>query len=305
MKMKSKTVIITGGGKGIGFGVATAFAKEGADIVITGRQESALAAAKEKLESAYGIRVGYVAGDLGQEETAPKVVAKAIEMTGRLDVLINNAQASKSGVDVYKRQDPLFAPSLHSDSIIPFPHCSDTSCRDKMKEKQEAFMIVLRQADVYAPQFAGRQDILIAGGEIVRMAQHLDCGEAEEIDARGKIAVPGLIDQHIHITGGGGEGSFHTKTPEVQLSSLIEGGITTAVGLLGTDGFSRSVENLVSKAKALKEEGLSVYCLTGSYSYPSVTLTGDVKKDILFIDEILGVKLAPVSYTHLVVKIGG
>lgn len=52
------------------------------------------------------------------------------------------------------------------------------------------------------------------------------------------------------------------------------------------------MENLVSKAKALKEEGLSVYCLTGSYSYPSVTLTGDVKKDILFIDEVIGVKLA-------------
>lgn len=153
-------------------------------------------------------------------------------------------------------------------------------------------MIVLRQAEVYAPQFAGRQDILIAGGEIVKMAEHLDCGQVQEIDASGKIAVPGLIDQHIHITGGGGEGSFHTKTPEVQLSSLIEGGITTLVGLLGTDGFSRSVENLVSKAKALKEEGLSVYCLTGSYSYPSVTLTGDVKKDILFIDEVIGVKLA-------------
>ena len=112
MKMKSKTVIITGGGKGIGFGVATAFAKEGADIVITGRQESALAAAKEKLESAYGIRVGYVAGDLGQEETAPKVVAKAIEMTGRLDVLINNAQASKSGVSsaLYKTASSAAAP---------------------------------------------------------------------------------------------------------------------------------------------------------------------------------------------------
>ena len=50
MRMKSKTVIITGGGKGIGFGVATAFAKEGADIVITGRQESALLSAREKLE---------------------------------------------------------------------------------------------------------------------------------------------------------------------------------------------------------------------------------------------------------------
>lgn len=98
MRMKGKTVIITGGGKGIGFGVATAFAKEGADLVITGRQESALAAAKEALEKEYTIQVGFVAGDLGNEETAPKVVKKAIEMTGRLDVLINNAQASKSGV---------------------------------------------------------------------------------------------------------------------------------------------------------------------------------------------------------------
>lgn len=62
-------------------------------------------------------------------------------------------------------------------------------------------MIVLRQAEVYAPQFAGRQDILIAGGEIVKMAEHLDCGQVQEIDASGKIAVPGLIDQHIHITG--------------------------------------------------------------------------------------------------------
>lgn len=98
MRMKGKTVIITGGGKGIGFGVATAFAKEGADLVITGRQESALEDAKEKLEKEYAIQVGIVAGDLGNEETAPKVVKKAIEMTGHLDVLINNAQASRSGI---------------------------------------------------------------------------------------------------------------------------------------------------------------------------------------------------------------
>ena len=154
--------------------------------------------------------------------------------------------------------------------------------------------ILIKNADVYAPEHLGTRDIFLAGGKIVAMAEKLDVTlpDLEVIDAAGYIVAPGLVDQHIHITGGGGEGSFHTKTPEVQLSSLIEGGITTAVGLLGTDGFSRSVENLVSKAKALKEEGLSVYCLTGSYSYPSVTLTGDVKKDILFIDEILGVKLA-------------
>jgi beta-aspartyl-dipeptidase (metallo-type) len=76
------------------------------------------------------------------------------------------------------------------------------------------------------------------------------------------------------------------------LSKLIEGGITTVMGLLGTDSTTRSVENLIAKTKSLKEEGISVYAVTGSYGYPSVTLTGSVKKDIAFVDEILGVKIA-------------
>lgn len=153
-------------------------------------------------------------------------------------------------------------------------------------------MILIRSAHLYAPKDMGIQDILIAGGQIVRIGRGLDCPLAEIIEADGRILTPGFIDQHIHITGGGGEGGFHTKTPEVQLSALIRGGITSLVGLLGTDGLSRSVENLIAKAKALKEEGLSVYACTGSYGYPSVTLTGDVKKDIMFIDEVIGVKLA-------------
>ena len=153
-------------------------------------------------------------------------------------------------------------------------------------------MYCIQNGEVYAPQYLGRKDILIAGGKIIRIADHIEDPVAETIDATGKIVVPGFIDRHIHITGGGGEGSFHTKTPEVQLSSLIRGGITTVVGLLGTDGLSRSVENLIAKAKALKEEGLSVYTMTGSYSYPSVTLTGDAAKDIMFIEEVIGVKIA-------------
>lgn len=153
-------------------------------------------------------------------------------------------------------------------------------------------MILIRSAHLYAPEDLGLQDVLIAGGEIVRIGRGLDCSLAEIIEGEGRILTPGFIDQHIHITGGGGEGSFHTKTPEVQLSALVRGGITTLVGLLGTDGLSRSVENLIAKAKALKEEGLSVYACTGSYGYPSVTLTGNVKKDIMFIEEVIGVKLA-------------
>lgn len=97
----------------------------------------------------------------------------------------------------------------------------------------------------------------------------------------------------MHVTGGGGEGSFHTQVPPVSLSDLIRGGVTTVVGLLGTDGITRSVENLLARVKALKEEGISTYACTGSYGFPSVTLTGDVKRDLVFIDEILGVKLSP------------
>ena len=137
------------------------------------------------------------------------------------------------------------------------------------------------------------KDILLAGGRIERIADHRPEYEGcEVIDGTGKIVTPGIIDRHVHVTGGGGEGSFHTQTPQVQLSSLIKGGVTTVLGLLGTDGISRSVENLLAKVKALKEEGISAYAICGAYGYPSTTVTGSVSKDIMFIDEILGVKLA-------------
>lgn len=114
----------------------------------------------------------------------------------------------------------------------------------------------------------------------------------KEIDGSGMTAVPGFIDQHVHVTGGGGEGGFESRTPEVNLSSMIKAGVTTVVGLLGTDSFTRSVESLVAKTKALKREGITAYCLTGAYIYPSPTVTGSVAKDIVYIDEVLGCKLA-------------
>ena len=154
-------------------------------------------------------------------------------------------------------------------------------------------MLLVKNAKVYAPEYLGVKDILIAGGRIERIADHLPEYEGcEVIDGTGKIVTPGIIDRHVHVTGGGGEGSFHTQAPQVQLSSLIKGGVTTVLGLLGTDGISRSVENLLAKVKALKEEGISAYAICGAYGYPSTTVTGSVSKDIMFIDEILGVKLA-------------
>lgn len=154
-------------------------------------------------------------------------------------------------------------------------------------------MLLIKGADLYAPEYQGKKDVLIAGGKIEKIGENLPEYEGcQVIDGTGKIVTPGIIDQHVHVTGGGGEGSFHTQAPPVQLSRLIEGGVTTVVGVLGTDGISRSVENLVAKIKSLKEEGISAYCCTGAYGYPSPTITGDVKKDIMFVDEIIGLKLA-------------
>lgn len=155
-------------------------------------------------------------------------------------------------------------------------------------------MFLIKQAQVYAPEYLGVKDVLICGGKIEAIEDHIDdqIPFCQVIDGTGKKLTPGIIDPHVHITGGGGEGSFHTQVPPVKLSELISGGVTTVVGLLGTDGISRNVESLLARVKALREEGLTVYALTGSYGYPSVTLTGDVKKDIMFVEEIIGVKLA-------------
>ena len=154
-------------------------------------------------------------------------------------------------------------------------------------------MLLIKGAEVYAPEYLGKNDVIIAGEKIERIGEDLPEYEGcQVIDGTGRIVAPGFIDRHVHITGGGGEGSFHTQAPQVQLSDLIRGGVTTVVGLLGTDGISRSTENLVAKAKALKEEGISAYCCCGAYGHPGPTITGSISRDIMFVDEIIGLKLA-------------
>ncbi|MBZ2174001.1 beta-aspartyl-peptidase [Schnuerera sp. xch1] len=155
-------------------------------------------------------------------------------------------------------------------------------------------MILIKNIEVYSPKNIGIKDVLITNGRITLIDKEIEQfnRNIKIIDGTGKKLIPGLIDNHVHITGGGGEGSFKTRVPEITLSKLIQGGITTVVGLLGTDSTTRSIENLVAKAKALKEEGISVYVHTGAYGYPTTTLTDSVKKDIVFIEEVIGVKIA-------------
>lgn len=155
-------------------------------------------------------------------------------------------------------------------------------------------MLLFRNASVYAPEYLGVRDVLLAGTRIEWIGEEFPdhVPGVATVDATGKKLVPGFLDQHVHITGGGGEGSFCTRAPEAVLTEFTTSGITTVVGLLGTDGSTRSVEHVLAKAKALTEEGITAYAYTGSYQYPSVTLTGSVNRDIVFLKEIIGAKAA-------------
>ena len=154
--------------------------------------------------------------------------------------------------------------------------------------------ILIKNADVYAPEHLGTRDIFLAGGKIVAMAEKLDVTlpDLEVIDAAGYIVAPGLVDQHIHITGGGGEGGWRSRCPELVFSELVKAGVTTFLGVSGTDSMTRSVENLLAKVRGLKNEGASGWMWTSNYAYPVTTITKDVRTDMLAIPEVLGVKIA-------------
>lgn len=153
---------------------------------------------------------------------------------------------------------------------------------------------LIRGGELYDPEYSGEKDILVAGGEILKIAEAIsrpEGFEVEVIDATGGLIVPGFIDSHVHLTGGGGESGFRTRVPEISLSDIVEAGVTTVSGLLGTDNVTRSLEDLLAKTKALNET-ITAYAYTGSYHLPSPTITGSVKKDIALIDEFIGVKFA-------------
>jgi len=152
-------------------------------------------------------------------------------------------------------------------------------------------VLLLKNVDVHAPAAMGRADILAAGGRILRIEPGITLPSAyvEEVDASGLIAVPGFIDGHVHMMGGGGEGGYATRTPELMLSDAIRGGVTTVVGCLGTDGVTRTPAGLLAKAKSLDEEGISTFIYTGHYAVPVQTLTGSIERDLLLIDKVIGV----------------
>ena len=155
---------------------------------------------------------------------------------------------------------------------------------------------IIRNADIYSPERRGKGNILIINDKIAALGPDVELPswacDPIEVDAKGQMATPGLIDGHVHITGGGGEAGFHTQVPPLPLSVPVTGGVTTIGGLLGTDGITRHVDNVLAKAYSLEEEGLSTFIMTGGYPLPSPTLTGSVQRDFAYVPKVRGAKVA-------------
>lgn len=151
--------------------------------------------------------------------------------------------------------------------------------------------VLLKNAKLYCPEYSEDTDVLIVGISIAAIGKNLslpDFVKGEEIDLKGKTLVPGFIDAHVHICGGGGEAGPASRTPELQLSQLTRTGITTIVGCLGTDSVSRSMAELLVKANALSEEGLSTYIYSGAYHVPVKTLLPTLEQDLVLISKVIG-----------------
>ena len=158
-------------------------------------------------------------------------------------------------------------------------------------------LTLLLNAELYDPEPRGRVHLLVGGERVLWVGREVPAVgvPVEEHDLGGWRVIPGLIDCHVHLTGGGGEAGPETRVPPVALSRMTTGGVTTAIGVLGTDDAIRTPGELVTVARGLNAEGLTAYCMTGGYHLPPATITGNVRRDLVLIDLILGVGEVAIS----------
>ncbi|WP_042050846.1 beta-aspartyl-peptidase [Aeromonas dhakensis] len=159
-------------------------------------------------------------------------------------------------------------------------------------------LTLIEGAELYGPTPLGRQDLLMADGRIAWLGQGLSVPAdwpLTRVDGRGRYLVPGLVDPLAHITGGGGEGGFGFRTPELSAREALSAGVTTLVAALGTDSLTRSPAQVLGKVREFRAAGVSAFMYTGSYHLPVKTLTGTVESDIMLIPEVLGVGEVAIS----------
>ena len=160
------------------------------------------------------------------------------------------------------------------------------------RTRQKRMFQLIKNARVFAPEERGVCDILTAFGSLAAIGPGLDKPlgiETTVVDMEGRMVIPGLIDGHAHIGGGGGESGFASRVPPLALSRFTRAGVTTVIGVLGTDDCTRHTRELVAQCLGLREEGISAWCYSGGYHVPVATLTGSVRDDIVFVDPIIGV----------------
>jgi beta-aspartyl-dipeptidase (metallo-type) len=155
-------------------------------------------------------------------------------------------------------------------------------------------ILLVAGGEVFAPGPRGPASVLALGGTIARIGD-VDAAaarslgvEVDVLDATDCFVLPGLIDPHVHLIGGSGEQGYGTWSPEIFLRELVAAGVTTVVGCLGVDTTMKTMATLAGKAKGLRQEGLTAYIYSGGYDVPPVTLTGSVRTDILFVNEVIG-----------------
>ncbi len=149
----------------------------------------------------------------------------------------------------------------------------------------------LRVSRLFAPEPLEDTDILIADGRIAAIGRDLAAPAGWAVSTfeyDDLIAVPAFIDQHVHVTGGGGEGGCGTRCPEITTADIAAMGIATVVGVLGTDSISRSPADVLAKVRGLRADGIDAYMYTGAYRVPPPTLTGDLQRDLAWIPEVIG-----------------
>jgi len=150
---------------------------------------------------------------------------------------------------------------------------------------------LFRNMELYDPELLGIRDILVYDDKIIKIEKDINFNLAkyEAYDCSGLLCVPGFVDGHVHIIGGGGEGGFFTRTTPGEPEAFFKVGTTTVIGLLGTDAVTRTHSELLGQARKFTHSNLNTYIMTGSYSYPPMSLTGSIKTDIVFIPEFIGV----------------
>ena len=123
-------------------------------------------------------------------------------------------------------------------------------------------MITLfKNATVYSPFFEGQKDVMVAGKRIIAIKDSINLPpelDVHIVECEGNKLIPGLVDAHVHITGGGGEGGPGSRMPELQLSMMVEAGVTTVVGCLGAGGINTAQGHVFAGELMLRHQRLDL-----------------------------------------------